>query len=331
MRAFVLSGGGNRGPLHVGAIKVLLQHDIAPELIAGSSAGALNGAYLAVEPSLAQVERMAQLWRDAGRQKLFAPSPLKSIINLLRGKDHLVDSKRIHAYVQRSLPSNVRAFGDLRVPLYVTIVHLLTQTLYTYGDDLTSPLVDAVVTSAAVPGFFPPTYFKGQAFVDGGVMSNLPIKLAVARGATEIWAIDLAFEVDPSVRLNNALDIAGYTVKRPLYSACLRELEWAAEQPGVTVHHLAINAFQGVPLGDFSNSEAMFAEGERVARNYLAHPQPNAICYPRAYTAYSLPPGPPGSRPFVEPSLGVFAAPSPSRARLRMNGHANGTQRERAE
>jgi NTE family protein len=331
MRAFVLSGGGNRGPLHVGAVKALLEAGIVPELIAGSSAGALNGAYLAVEPSLAQVERMAQLWRDAGRQKLFTPSPLKAISNMLRGRDHMVDNRAVRAYVARSLPSGVRTFGDLPMPLYVTLVHLLTQTLYVYGDDRSAPLVDAVVTSAAVPGFFPPTYAKGQAFVDGGVISNLPLKLAVVRGAREIWAIDLSFEVDPSAKLTNVLDIAGYTTKRPLYSNCLRELEWAVQQPGVTLHHISINAFQNIALGDFSKSEAMFAEGERVARNYLARPAPNSIVYPRTYTAQSLPPGPPGSWPFVEPTLGVFAAPSPSPARLRMNGHANGTQRERAE
>jgi predicted acylesterase/phospholipase RssA len=177
-----------------------------------------------------------------------------------------------------------------------------------------------VVTSAAVPGFFPPTYAQDQAFVDGGVISTLPLKLAVSRGAREIWAIDLSFEVDPGARLTSALDIVGYTTKRPLYNNCLRELEWAVQQPGVTLHHLSISAFQNTALGDFSKSEAMFAEGERVARNYLARPEPNAIVYPRAYTAASLPPGPSGSRPLIESSLGVFATPSPGSRISRKNG-----------
>jgi NTE family protein len=322
MRAFVLSGGGNRGPLQVGAIKVLLENGIVPEMIAGSSVGALNGAFIAIDPTLQQAERMAQLWRDAGARKLFTASPLKFIANALRGKNHFVDNKAIRAYVQQALPPGVRTFGDLRVPLYTTLVHLLTQTLYVYGDDPGAALADAVVTSAAVPGFFPPAYFKGQAFVDGGVISNLPLKLAVSRGATEIWAIDLSFEVDPSVKLKSAFDIIGYTTKRPLYGACLQELEWATQQPGLAVHHISISAFQNIALGDFSKSEAMFAEGDRVARNYLANPLPNAICHPRAYAAHSLPAGPPGSRPFVEPSLGVFAAPSPGGRIIRSNGKA---------
>ncbi len=301
MRTFVLSGGGNRGPLQVGALGVLIERGIIPELIVGSSAGALNGCYLAIDPTVEQVEHMAQLWRDAARRRLFTASPVRSLVKALRGKDHLVDNRRIRTYVRKALPRHVHTFGDLRVPLYVTICHLHTQTLYVCGDDPDTPLLEAVITSTAVPGFFPPTYHNGEAFVDGGVVSNLPLKVAVARGATEIWAIDLSFEVDPDLRLRGAMEIGGWAIKRPLYANVLHELEWAIQQPGVTVHHIAIGAFVNTPLGDFSKTEAMIEEGRRAARRYLAHPKPNRIHHPRTFTPHALPPGPPGSRPFVEP------------------------------
>jgi NTE family protein len=297
MRAFVLSGGGNRGPLQVGALKALLEHGIVPELIAGSSVGALNGVYLAIDPTLAQVEKMAQLWHDAGKKKLFTQSPPRSLAKLVRGRDHLVENKRVKDYITTSLPAGARTFGDLTVPMYATICHLQTQTLYVYGDDPSAPLVDAVITSAAVPGFFPPAYHAGQAFVDGGVVSNLPMKVAVAKGATEIWALDLSFEVEAGVRLNNVLEIAGYAIKRPLYENALREVEWAIAQ-GVKVHHISLNAFVNTPLGDFSNTSAMMAEGERVTRNYLAHPKPNHPQPPKPHTAHNLPSGPHGAVPF---------------------------------
>lgn len=330
MRAFVLSGGGNRGPLQAGAVKVLLEHGIVPEMIVGSSAGALNGAYLAADPSLAQAERMIHLWRDAARRKLFGASAARSILKALRGSDHLADNRRIRAYLHRSLPRHVHTFGDLRIPLYVTICHLLTQTLYLYGDDKAAPLLDAILTSAAVPGFFPPTYHRGHAFVDGGVISNLPIRVALARGATEIWALDIAFEVDEQLTFKGALDIAGYAVKRPLYEATLRELEEAIRTPGITIHHISFRAFQNLQLGDFSKTDRLIAEGERDARNYLAHPRPNEIHYPRAYGAHNLPPGPPGSRPFVEfetshrtdPSSAASAANAKSKSRSHPERHA---------
>lgn len=300
MRAFVLSGGGNRGPLQVGALKALLQHGISPEMIVGSSVGSLNGVYLAIDPTLAQVEKIAQLWHDASRKKLFTQSPSRSLAKLVRGRDHMIENKRIREYVTASLPEGTRTFGDLRVPMYVTICHLQTQTLYVYGDDPTAPLVDAVITSSAVPGFFPPTYHAGQTFVDGGVVSNLPMKVAVAKGATEIWALDLSFEVEAGVRLRNVLEIAGYAIKRPLYENALREIEWAIAQ-GVTVHHIPLNAFVNTPLGDFSQTEAMMTEGERAARRYLAHPRPNHPQPPKRHTAHNLPAGPHGAVPFVEP------------------------------
>jgi len=56
MRAFVLSGGGNRGALQAGALKVLLQRGVVPDFIVGSSIGALHGAFLAAAPTLAQAE-----------------------------------------------------------------------------------------------------------------------------------------------------------------------------------------------------------------------------------------------------------------------------------
>ncbi len=298
MRAFVLSGGGNRGPLQAGAVKALLRHGLVPDMVVGSSVGALHGAYLAAEPTLAQAERMIQLWRDAGRRKLFSSSPLRSMLKALYGSDHLADSRRIRAYIEKTLPNHVRTFGDLRIPLYVTICHLRTLTLYLYGDDPSAPLVDAVLTSAAVPGFFPPSYYNGQAFVDGGVISNLPVRVALARGATEIWALDLSFEVDDGAPLRSAFEIAGYAIKRPLYGQALRELEIAVQTPGVIVHHIALPAYANLQLGDFSKTEAMLAEGERLARSYLVQPRPNQIHYPQRYTASDLPPGPPGACAF---------------------------------
>lgn len=299
MRAFVLSGGGNRGPLQAAAIKTLLQHGIAPDMIVGSSVGALHGAYLAAEPTLAQAERMIALWREAGRRRLFSSVSWRALIKALRGADHLADNRRLRAYIAQTLPAGVRTFGDLRIPLYVTICHLRTLTLYLYGDDPSAPLLDAVLTSAAVPGFFPPTYHAGHAFMDGGVVSNLPVSIALARGATEIWALDLAFEVEADATPRNVFEIAGHAIRRPLYDSVLRELEAAIHRPGVILHHIALPAYVNLPLGDFSKTEAMLTEGERLAEAYLAQPHPNTLRYPRCYSAEELPPGPPGARPFV--------------------------------
>jgi NTE family protein len=299
MRAFVLSGGGNRGPLEVGALQVLIEHGIIPAMIAGSSAGALNGALLAVNPCSEQVQRMADLWRESGRKRVVRFSPVRTLWQLLRGRNHLMDTRQMRQFVSNCLLPDKRCFGDLAVPLYVTIAHVVTRTLYVYGDDPTAPIVDAVMTSAAVPGAFPPTLNNGEVFVDGGVISNLPVRLAVARGATEIWAIDLARSLDMPREAGDAFKILGLSIIPAIYDGVLRELEYAIQTPGVVVHHIPIYAYQDVALGDFSRTEAMLLEGARVMREYLANPQPNVIHYPPRWKEAQLPPGPPGARPFV--------------------------------
>lgn len=299
MRAFVLSGGGNRGPLEVGALKTLLEHGITPELIIGSSAGALNGALLAANPCLEQVQRMAELWLEAGRRKVIRSNNLGMLWQILRGRDHMMDNRFMRRFVDGCLPSDRRNFGDLPVKLYVTTAHVVSHTLYIYGDDPSASIVDAVMSSSAVPGCFPPTVCNGETFVDGGIISNLPVQLAVARGATEIWAVDLAVSMSTPRAALDLFTLLSLTIMPMLYDEVLHELETVASIPGVIVHHVPIYAFQDVMLGDFSRTEAMLAEGERVMREYLANPQPNAIHYPMHWHEAQLPPGPPGTKPYV--------------------------------
>ena len=299
MRAFVLGGGGNRGPLEVGAIKTLISAGIVPDMIVGSSAGAINGAVLAIDPTLTQVQHMATLWRDAGNKQLLNSPAYKVLWRMLRQFDYVTDTSRLRTYMNSVLPPDVRTFGDLKVPLYVTLCHLLTHTLYVYGDDPGIPIVDAILASAAVPGAFPPVWHEGECFVDGGVASNVPVQLAISRGATEVWAIDLAFDFDRQRKVKGVFSIGGLASRALLYQAVLRELTAVAQMPNVVLHHIAITGYQDVPLGDFTKTSAMLAEGERVAQAYLNAPTPNQVHYPHRWGEADLPKGPLGAKPFL--------------------------------
>jgi NTE family protein len=298
-RSFVLSGGGNRGPLEVGAARVLLERGIVPELVVGSSAGALNGAFLAADPTVAQMDRMAEVWREAGRRKVIANSAFNTILKLLRGKPHLMDNAGLARFITSSLPPGVREFGDLKLPFYCTIAHWATRALYVYGDDPRGPLAEALVTSAAVPGYFPPTWAGGEAFVDGGVVSNVPVEVAVARGATELWVIDLAYSTDVPRKLDNSLTSIRHAIFPALYKEALAEMASVCLRPGVTLHHIPVYDYQDVGLGDFGATGRMFELGAEAARRYLDRPAPNVVRYPRVFAEAELPAGPVGSRPFV--------------------------------
>jgi NTE family protein len=300
MRALVLSGGGNRGPLELGAARVLFESGFKPDLIVGTSAGAINGVFLAIDPTPAQTEKGGALWRDAGPRKLFNGSPSRALVRLLRGSDYLTDNRKLGAYMRAVLPPNVRTFGDLRVPLYIVISHLASQTMYYYGDDPGADLIDAALLSAAVPGFFPPLVHNGHKFTDGGPVGNLPVTLAIARGATEIYAIDLGFEADPNNQISGAFAISGFCGSYLLHKKMLLELGLAMQIPGVAIHHVPIYDFQSVSLGDFSKVDPMIKAGARAMRAYLEQPQPNVVRHPRAFGPDELPEGPPGAR-FFDP------------------------------
>jgi NTE family protein len=307
MKALVLSGGGNRGPLELGAIKVLLDSGWRPDMIVGTSAGAINGMHMALDPTPAQAERGAHLWREAGMRKLFSTSRSGAVARLLRGSDYLADNAKLAAYLRETLPTGMRTFGDTRVPFYVMIAHLASQHPYVYGDDKTADLVDAVILSAAVPGFFPPLTVGGHKFTDGGTASNIPVALALARGATEVFAIDLAFQPTIDKQPCGALAISSYCGSYLLYHKMLRELETAARIPGVTIHHVPIHSHQNVPLGNFARVDEMIRAGAAVMSAYLDGPEPNIVRHPRRIADEFLPAGPPGSRPFdVEAALAAL-------------------------
>ncbi len=309
MRALVLSGGGNRGPLELGAVRVLLESGFKPDLIVGTSAGAINGALLAADPTAAQAELGATLWREAGARKLFSTSRSSAVMRLLRGSDYLADNTRLLAYMRTALPPHARTFGGLKLPFYVVVAHLATQQMYYYGDDPDADVADAVILSASVPGFFPPRVYKGQKYTDGGTVSNIPVTLALAKGATEIYALDLAFQPNPERQPQGALSISSYCGSFLLYNSMLRELDAACQIPGVQIHHIPIRAFQNVPLGDFTHVDEMIRAGAAVMSAYLENPVPNVVRRAPVAGPEFLPDGPPGTRMFdVESALAEIAA-----------------------
>jgi NTE family protein len=287
----------------MGAVRELLNAGFRPDIIVGTSAGAINGLFLAIDPTPAQAELGGQLWRAAGARKLFNGAPSRSLMRLLRGKDYLADNRKLGAYMREILPPQVRTFGDLKLPFYVVIAHLASQSTYYFGDDPSAGLIDAVLLSAAVPGFFPPMVHGGHKFTDGGTASNLPVTLAIAHGATEIFAIDLGFQPDPNRQLSGSMSISSYCGSYLLHGRMLVELEQAMRIPGVLIHHVPIYAHQSVPLGDFSQVDPMIRAGGQVMREYLERPEPNVVHPPRRFGESELPPGPPGARWFDAASV----------------------------
>ena len=212
--AFVMAGGGSLGAVEVGMLQALLAWGEKPAFVVGASAGAINGAYFAADPTLTGAQRLEQLWCGLRRRDVF-PINLASVIGLLRRRDHLVASTYLRRLLESHLPYG--QLEDAVLPMHVVASDMLT------GDEVrlsSGPVIDAVLASTAIPGVFPPVRIDGRWLVDGGVANNTPISTAVRLGATRVIVLPTGFACAltqiPSGAIARAMHALSLLVSRQL-------------------------------------------------------------------------------------------------------------------
>lgn len=171
----VLSGGAVRGAAHVGVLKALDRHGLAPDLIAGTSAGAIIGAaYAAGHPPAAM---------EAFAHHLDWFSVVGPTLNL---RTSLLTTRPMREVLSEEV--GLTTFEDLSLPFCAVACDLASGEAVELdrGD-----LVAAVMASSAVPGLFPPQQVDGRYLVDGGIVANLPVDAARRRGVDVVVAVDL--------------------------------------------------------------------------------------------------------------------------------------------
>jgi NTE family protein len=276
--AFVLSGAGNRGPLEVGALRALAEAGLQPDLIVGTSAGAINGAYVAchgVSPET--VDTMADLWRSVDTKAIYPGNVAAIAWRLVQGADSLFSSAGMRRIIEDNLPAGVTTFEDLLIPLFVTAVDLISARLFLFGDEGRASLIDAVVASASVPGIHPPVLYQGLQLVDGGVLANVPASIAMERGATEIYAINAGYGGARTGPVRGIQEVLEQTINTMISQSLLLDLEQAAANEDVNLHYIHVTAFEDLSFHDFSRSEEMIAVGYETAKAYLAEPRPRWV------------------------------------------------------
>jgi NTE family protein len=183
--AFVLSGGASLGSIQVGMLEALYERGIEPDLIIGTSAGALNGAFIAERPQTVETAReLGDVWRGLSRGQIFPLNPLTGALGFLGGRSHLVPDSGLRRLIERH--TSIERLESTLVPLHVVATDLLT------GGEVrlsAGRLVDAVMASAAIPGVLPPVDYEGRELIDGGVANNAPLSHALELGADSIYVL----------------------------------------------------------------------------------------------------------------------------------------------
>ncbi len=188
--AFVLSGGGNQGAAQVGMLRALLERGIVPDVVIGTSAGALNGAALACAPDLAGIERLAETWRGLEGDHVFPGGPISKAWNILRRDSHLCESDGLEAIIDAVVPRT--RFEHLALPLRVIATDLDS------GHEVvlaSGPLKPALLASTALPGAFPPVDHDGRRLIDGGVVDNVPLSHALDGRIDRVYVCNVSGEM----------------------------------------------------------------------------------------------------------------------------------------
>lgn len=226
--AFVMAGGGSLGAVEVGMLQALLDAGERPDLIVGASAGAINAAYFAFDPTADGIARLSAIWCGLRRSDVF-PFSLANLFGALTGRDHLCGHDGLRGLLARHLGD--RALQDAPLPLHVVASDLAS------GDEVLlsrGGAVDAVLASAAIPGVFPPVAIDGRLLVDGGVANNTPISSAIRLGATRIIVLPTGFACAMRKLPSNAIARAMHALSLLVVRQLLNDIE--RYRPTVDLH-----------------------------------------------------------------------------------------------
>jgi NTE family protein len=184
--AFVLGGGGVLGAHEVGMLRALAESGVKPDVIVGTSVGAINGAFFAAEPTLDGVERLSELWRESNWSERSPAAALRRITTLARSGTHLESLSEMRDRLVSFLP--VQRVEELRVPFQCVAASIERAAEHWFDH---GPLADVVLASCAVPGILPPVPINGEHFIDGGIVNSIPVSRAVALGARKIYVLQV--------------------------------------------------------------------------------------------------------------------------------------------
>jgi NTE family protein len=220
----VLGGGGGRGAAQVGVLLAFFEYGLEPpDRLIGVSVGALNGTVVGAFPSLAGVEMLRELWLSRQARDVFRTHPLNVVWTRLLGTVAALPASNVTRLIERALQlCGIQEFGDLKLPLEVlaTDINAGLPHVFTSG-----PLLPALQASTAIPGVFPAVRIEGHGYLDGGIVDNMPITLAVERGSREVLGIGLMAGGELDHQTMGWAELMGRTLQLSLHHRMLSDFE----------------------------------------------------------------------------------------------------------
>ncbi len=259
--ALVLSGGGALGALQAGFLRALFRTDFKPSVIIGTSAGALNGAFLAFHPDEQGTDELVGIWQSLRDQSLFLFNPLRIAYQLASRQMCLTNGGLLSRLLREHTP--VDDFSATTVPLCITTTNLTAGRKEVFHE---GPVSTAVLASTALPGLFCPVEIGDQMYVDGGVLENLDLDTAVDLGAKEILAIDLSRCIDGH-RPDSIVSVWMQTLDVIQRDRVDREMDRLENKAHITLIQPVVES--SVSLTNFLAVDRLLKEGEELGEEVM--------------------------------------------------------------
>jgi NTE family protein len=261
--AFVLSGGASLGAVQVGMLHALYEREIVPELIVGTSVGAINGAYIASRPpTVDTLTELGSIWHGLRRGRIFPFNPLSGLLGFIGSRDHLVPGSGLRRVLgEHVLQENLQ---EMPIEFHVVAVDVLTgeELLLSHG-----PALEAMLASAAIPAVLPPVAWEGRELIDGGVANNTPISHAVALGAREIYVLPAGHACALDQPPAGALGMALHALSVLSHSRLIADIELHRDNAKLVV--LPPPCPLAIQPIDFAHADELIERGLIDARAFL--------------------------------------------------------------
>jgi NTE family protein len=261
--AFVLSGGAGLGAIQVGMLQALYEREIAPDLIVGTSAGALNGAFIASRPQTIETAgSLAEIWRGVRRGQVFPLHPLTGLLGFLGTRDHLVPDAGMRRLIGRHVERE--RLEQMPIPLHVVAVDVMNgeEVRLSHG-----PTVEAVLASAAIPAVLPPVAWGDRMLMDGGVANNTPISHAVQLGARRIYVLPTGHSCTLAEPPSGSLGMALHAITLLMHQRLMADIERHRDDAELIV--LPPPCPSSIAPTDFDHADELMHQACRDARRVL--------------------------------------------------------------
>lgn len=186
-KALILSGGGARGAFQAGVMKYLQEMDWKPDLICGTSVGAINAVAYGSGMS---IDRLLDLWRAYHRKTMYRMS-LPILIKSLNSRKQfspMSDTRNLKKLLIDHI--DIPAMRNSDVDIIITAINMITGQIRFFTKHVIQ--IEHLMAASAIPGLFPWQLIDNQPHWDAGLMVNTPIAPALKRGATEIITVLLS-------------------------------------------------------------------------------------------------------------------------------------------